>query len=205
MSQPPLSPLAQRVYDRLEPMQYDEPDQGYALAWYLAAAASMSDQIDLYSATQEDGTPGWAMLLNPNTCPDEALPWLAQFVGVTLVGGLTRQQKIDLIMARLGFQRGTPKSMIDAAKHTMTGSQTVIFRERHGDAYRLDVLTFTNETPDPAATEAAIRSMKPAGILLTFNTYDGQDYQLLYDNYATYQAIYDHYPTYQGILVDQPV
>src|SRR5262245_26265752 len=193
MSQPPLSPLAQRTYDRLEPMQWDEPNQGYALAWYLKMAASMSDEIDLYASDQADGTPGWAILLDPDTCPDKALPWLAQFVGVSLPAGLTRQQKIDLIFARIGWTRGTPQSMIDAAKHTMTGTQTVIFRERHPDAYALDVLTFTDETPDPAATEAAIRSMKPAGILLTYHCFDGQDYQLIYDNFATYQQIYDTY------------
>src|SRR5215831_5384843 len=203
--QPSLSPFAQRVYDRLQPLTWDEPDQSWALALYIASISLMWDEVDLWASDGPNGEVGWSILLDPTRCPDNALDWLGQFVGVQLDDSLTRQQKIDLIMARLGFQRGTPASMIAAAKHTLTGSQTVIFRERHPDAYALDVLTFTAETPNPAATEAAIRSMKPAGILLTYYCYDGQDYQLIYDTFATYQAIYDTYATYQDVLIDNPI
>ena len=43
-------------------------------------------------------------------------------------------------------------------------------------AYYLTVSTYRSQTPDPAATEAAIRAQKPGGIVLTYRSLDGQTY-----------------------------
>src|SRR5215472_11899420 len=118
--QPPVSPFTQRVYDRITPLEWDEPDQAWAFLFYVQGISIMWDQIDELASDGPNGEPGWSILLDPNRCPDYALDWLGQFVGVQLSDSLTRQEKIDLIMARLGFQRGTPNSMIAAAKHTLT-------------------------------------------------------------------------------------
>lgn len=48
----------------------------------------------------------------------------------------------------------------------------------------------------------AILSQKPAGIVLTYNALEGQDYQLLFDTHGTYQLVYDDYATYQELIED---
>ena len=53
--------------------------------------------------------PGWSQLLDINRCPDWALPWLGQFLGISYnsYAGLTQAQKIDKISSRPTFDRGT--------------------------------------------------------------------------------------------------
>lgn len=89
-----------------------------------------------------------------------------------------------------------------------------MFRERDGAAvgypgtpdyaYCLTVITYTSETPDPAATHAALLTQKPGGIRLNYLTADGQDYTSLKTNNATYQVVLDSYLTYTGVLTDIP-
>jgi hypothetical protein len=76
-----------------------------------AASSGADGRIDI---TNYNGAPGWSQILDINRCPDFALPWLAQFVGATLSqnSGLTRQQMIQKITQRAGFNRGTVASMI---------------------------------------------------------------------------------------------
>jgi len=53
--------------------------------------------------------PGWSQLLDINRCPDWALPWLGQLLGIPYgsYNGLTQAQKIDKISSRPTFDRGT--------------------------------------------------------------------------------------------------
>jgi len=62
------------------------------------------------------GAPGWSQAVDIDRCPEFALPWLAQFVGVTSESftELTLAQKKDKILNRSGFQRGTPNVLISA-------------------------------------------------------------------------------------------
>jgi hypothetical protein len=90
----------------------------------------MFDQIEGYARDRPDGTPGWAILLDPDLCPAEALPYLAQFVGVKLPEGLTEAQQRFRIKATDGFNRGKPSAIIAAAQQFLTGNKTVIIRER---------------------------------------------------------------------------
>jgi hypothetical protein len=93
---------------------------------------------------------------------------------------------------------------VAAAQLHLTGTKIVFFRERYGGAYRLQVLTYTVQTPNPTLVEKELMAQKPAGIILTYTVLAGQDYQLLYLNNATYQVVYDKYPTYQGVMSDTP-
>jgi len=60
--------------------------------------------------------PGWSQALDIDRCPEFALPWLAQFVGVTSESfvELNLAQKKDKIINRSGFQRGTGKTIVSA-------------------------------------------------------------------------------------------
>lgn len=90
-------------------------------------------------------------------------------VGVAFVGTLTEVQQRQRIEDQEGRRRGTRAAIEAAAKKTLTGGQQVFIYEKWGgDAYTLRVVTYTAETPDPAATEAAIRRQKPAGIVLIY-------------------------------------
>ena len=60
--------------------------------------------------------PGWSQALDIDRCPEFALPWLAQFVGVRSesFSELTLAQKKDKIVNRSGFKRGTLDILISA-------------------------------------------------------------------------------------------
>ena len=51
---------------------------------------------------------------------------------------------------------------------------------------------------------SAILSQKPAGIILSYKIFNGQDYQNLWLVRGTYSIIYNVYGTYQAIMDDVP-
>jgi hypothetical protein len=184
----------------------------YIQAVGTAVATFHVDDVRLLTFhTPSNGYPAWGVIMDVDVAPFKALPWLAQFVGVTVPHqnpGETDEnydaRVRDYIRATPGFSRGTPEAMIVAAQQYLTGNKEVIIRERHGGAYLLQILTYASQTPDSAAVLKALISQKPAGIVLTYTVLAGQDYQLLYQNNATYQIVYTKYATYQGVLSDQP-
>jgi hypothetical protein len=110
-----------------------------------------------------------------------------------------------------GFQRGTVAALRGAAQATLTGAKTVLLRERDHDpadtpnyAYYLTVTTYTSQTPNPAATLAALLAQKPGGIVLTYHTLAGQDYLTLRTNHATYNDVRTTYASYDAVRTDTP-
>jgi hypothetical protein len=157
----------------------------------------------------EDGPPYWSALVDIDRCPALALPWLAQMVGVVAppqeVGESDNAYEIRLreyIRATPGFSRGSPGAMMAAAQQFLTGTKSVIFRERDTGAYRLTVRTKVSETPDEAKVLKALLAQKPAGIVLDYDSISGQDYQLLYTNHPNYQDAYGDYPDYDTLYLD---
>lgn len=63
--------------------------------------------------------PGWSQLLDINRCPQYALPWLAQFVGVELNPNWTATQSRTAIGERVNFQRGTVVNITRALVDTV--------------------------------------------------------------------------------------
>lgn len=205
------TPYHAALYAALEPLAYDDAALGYPLFQYTAAIASMEDQVDTYASDTDDGRPGWSNLLDVDRCPSEALPWLAQFLGVKIDTSLADADQRNQIRNVDGFKRGTLGSIIGAAQKHLTGSQTVYYKERDSavdataeGAYGLTVLTLTTETPDPTAVENAILAVKPAGIILSYATVSGMTYQLLNTNYASYSAVNSSFATYNGVYLNQP-
>jgi len=188
-------------------MQYDEVNQDYALALYIGAIGdSLFQEVDTYAANDGDHV-GWSMLVDIDRCPDKALPWFAQFVGQQLPGGLTPAQQRAYIKSLISWKRGTPESMKLAVSQYLTGNKTILFRERFaGDAWRLEVVTYNNETPagNIPLIQKALLEQKPAGIQLLFITRTGQDFQSVYVNNATFQVVYTKYKDFSALLLDQP-
>jgi Phage tail protein (Tail_P2_I) len=200
----PAGKFARRVYDQVGPMTSRDRDNDFALAIFIDALGVMFQETDDWASDDEGGEPGWSILVDINRAPVKALPWLAQFIGVTLPKGLPEADQRALIKDAGGWRRGTPASMRAAIQPLLTGSGTVIFRERFGGAYRLAVKTYASETPDPAAVQRALLSQKPAGIILTYTAAPGQDYEQVNNLHPNYQDVFTDYPTYQGVAEDQP-
>lgn len=194
---PTLATFADNLYDALEPVAWQDAFYGYALAHYCASLGAMFQPVEDLARDTEDG-PGWSAVLDLDRCPDAWLPWLAQFVGVTIPAGLTPAEQRAWITGTDGFARGTPAAIRNAAAATLTSSKTVVLRERDTSPYRLEVVTYEAETPDPAATQRAILAQKPAGIVLSYRVQAGADFQGVKAHFATYAALRSAYPTYRA-------
>lgn len=189
---------------------FSEEGEGRLRPWGNESLSILVGAIGvMYEQVQEiarDGDqPGWTVPLTLSLAKE--LDWLGQFLGVRRSKPTPDADFRVSIGAVEGFSRGTPASIKNAAGLTLTGAKKVNFYERlAGDAYDLTVVTYTTETPNPAATEAAIRSLKPAGIKLTFVVVDGLIYLQLYgelsidtyselkSTFANYTALRDYKP-----------
>jgi hypothetical protein len=107
-------------------MESDQPgmsdaDNGYVGAILSGAFATMVDPVSDIVRDQANGTPGYAILFDPdglvNINRSEWLPWLAQFVGDSqaVLGAPDVPTKQAIIKAPLNFTRGRPTTIVAAA------------------------------------------------------------------------------------------
>lgn len=211
----PTTPFQEELYAALAPLADQDAASAWALLLYVGGIASMFDQIETYARDDLSDPaaprPGWAIIMDADRCPPEALPWLAQFVGVDDRPALADVQRRAWIKGTGGMKRGTPSSLVAAAKQYLTGSQTVILKERDpsvasafGGAYGLTVLTYTSETPDTNAVLNALLAQKPAGIILAYSTVTGWTYLTERTTYTTYTALRSAFATYTGLRNNAP-
>lgn len=202
--------FAARLYGMLAPLAQHDDQAGFSLLILANAIGTMYQLVeDLVRDTPEG--PGWSMLVDLDRCPDDALPWLAQFVGVRLLPGSNPSEQRARIASTDGFRRGTVAALVGAAASTLTGERHVVFRERDHDpsdtpdyAYYLTVRTYEAETPDPAATELALLAQKPGALVLDYGVAVGQSYDVVRLTYATYADVHAAFDSYGAILVDLP-
>lgn len=194
----PLDSFAADLYGSLEPLAGEDEANAWALATLCAAIGTMFQPAEDLARDTEEG-PGWSAVVDLQRCPDDWLPWLAQFVGVTVPLALSPAEQREVIASTAGFYRGTRAAMTGAIAATLTSTKTVEFRERQGSPYRLDVVTYIAETPDPALTARAALSQKPAGIVLTYAALPGATYTKIKAHFATYTALRSGYATYQAM------
>lgn len=168
---PALGSVGADLYDANEALAFDDPANDYALAILCEAIGRMYQEVaDL--SEDRDGRPGWAILVDVETTPANALPWLAQIPGVQLTQGASVAQQRDEVRLRSGQARCRPATMVAAAAATLTGTKSVRILERTSSAWTLTVITRTAETPNPAATLAALMSQKVGGDILTHSVSD---------------------------------
>lgn len=196
---PVLESVAGELYEALAPLAYDDANQDYALARWSQAIGAMFQPVENLVRDTDDG-PGWSILLDVARVPESALPYLAQFVGVTLDASLSDSEKRQQIRDEVGQARGSVAGMRAAALPYLTGSQSMIFFERDTSPAHLTVVTRTSETPDAAAVLAALTSKKPAGIVLAHNTVAGQTWADLIANYATWGDVIVAFPTWADVI-----
>jgi P2-related tail formation protein len=217
------------LYDRLYPFQnvtdaYGNNDAalGYPLLRFLDGIGQIMQQtLNLFQDTPQG--PGWSQIFDPTRCPTEALPWLAQWVGVRF----NQTQNTDgaqraAIQAEQGFNRGTVAALQNAAAQWLTPHQAVLIYERTPDPYSFTVVlalgqlttgtysqvsaqfptyaawtaaSSTYETPayPQAQVQAALEAQKPASLLMTITVVGGATYGQQTSDYTTYA-------TYQAAL-----
>lgn len=193
--------VAQALYDLFSTILGPNTD----LQAYLGSMGDvLFQEIDDYVSDGDNGERGWSVLIDLDRAPDKVLPWLAQFIGVSLPPGLTATQQRQQIRDTDGWNRGTVAAIVGAAAPYLTGTKSVILRERFGDPYIFEVITRTSETPNSAAVLAALTAQKPAGLIMIYNVLSGLDYQLLFSGYATYQLAFAGFANYQDLLDNNP-
>ena len=111
----------------------------YKFLWGMGTIVETQINSLVQSATGKFGTfdrtyvdaPGWSQALDIDRCPEFALPWLAQFVGVRSesFGELNLAQKKDKIINRSGFKRGTldilTSALVTEINYKLAGVTTV--------------------------------------------------------------------------------
>lgn len=207
MARPVVSAAAEQLYAYLGALATDDESTDWQLLKYCDSLAAMVEPLfDWVSDT--DAMPGWAILFNADEAPVEALPWLAQFVGVQLSEGAPEAEARTAIKAHLGFARGTPAAIEAAAARYLVGPKRVRIQERFAQGvdnpYGLWIRVFTPDTPDGAQVLQAILGQKPAGVLLDFAVADGQTYDDLNLAFASFNAVNAAYASFEELRTDIP-
>ena len=132
----------------LQPMLYDEPNQGYALTTYLSSLGMNFEIIEDWARDSDDGKIGYSILVDATRVPDYAITWLGQFVGIQITQGLPANMQREQLIGLGNWKRGTVAALQAAPLPFLTGSQTVIVKERDTSPYHFEVLTYGSETTD---------------------------------------------------------
>lgn len=159
-----MNESAERIYARLAPI-----DVGDGTLKHIAEALGLgSVEIDEVVRGTDTHAP-WARLMDPATCPVWALGYLAQWVGERLLPLDSEADQRARIAQAAGFYRSTDRAMREEVQRTLTGTKSVTVLNRvGGDRWAQTVKVKTSETPSSAASEAAARRQKEAGVILTF-------------------------------------
>lgn len=181
---PDVAAFTEEVYEALSPLQFAEGETDYALLKFLESFGSQQQPVEDLARDKADGTPGWSSILDVDNGPPIAFGFMAMFVGVQLRSGLDDASQRDRIRSTDGQARGTLDALRGAARQYLTGNKNVVIRERDGSAYRLSVITYTSQTPNPSQVLDALLEQKPGGIILNYEVLTGWDYQQVVTNYA---------------------
>jgi hypothetical protein len=163
---------------QLQPIWTDD------LGDYVAAIATMWNEVEQYDADPDNDVVAWQALLDVDIAPLAALPWLAQCVGDRVPVGLDEDAARDWVRASPNWSRGTPQGIADGVKRLLTGTQTVQFGVRmkldgspHDDY--IAIITYATETPDPQRVRNELRRTVPADIVWEYDVIDAATWTLV--------------------------
>jgi hypothetical protein len=139
---------------------------GSDTTWPLlrTAAAWVETLLDpVYEVVRErDEQPGWAILLDPASCPAKALPYLAQYVGAVLTPEMDEAQQRAEIEEPTSWKRGQLPSIKLVGARGLTGTKRVIVRSRTPSVGHHYIRTLASETLSPEREKVTIRKAVPA-------------------------------------------
>lgn len=161
------------------------------LAWYLdAIGALFQDSAVIVTDQSTDGDPayqtgyGSVFTVNPRfdgdtaICPIDQLPYLGQYVGVTIPPDASDADARALITAERGMHRGTPSAITQAATRWLSGSQTLSLINRtrpdgSASGYWFLIVVDPSEVISAPDLIAAVNAVKPGGVLWQLVTTTG--------------------------------
>ena len=173
------SALGDAAWDYL-PQYIPDADDGTVRALLDSLAAPVVGLVDVL--TDADTT------ADPYSTPFDRVAWLAAMAGIDISTVASDARKRAVIGDAAWRYRGTVQAIRTRVAETLTGAKNVeIVTNYGGDPDAISVTTFASQTPDPTATEAAIRAELPAWMEATIVTNAaGQSYANLAADYATY-------------------
>jgi hypothetical protein len=185
-------PVTQGLLNSAAPFTAQSAD----LITFLTALGEMFDLVYGLVANQgysddDDYIPGWSILLDPDNCPAQFLPYLGQFNGTVVPPGTDEATARAIVKSESGMQRGTGiggtydsstypagGAIVAAAQRNLTGTQNVTLIERMSnsgaDAYSFLLIVRPEQLLSATALTNAINAVKPAGIVWTLVQSDGE-------------------------------
>lgn len=169
---------------------------------YLEAMGSMFSETELYAISEEDDELGWMILFDPDLCPPQALPYLAQYVGEQLPVGISEPDAREWIKDAPNQRRGTLESVVRVAQRSLSGDRIVQVRQRSGSGLilpedQITVQTYTHQTPN---VDQVIRDLEndavPYDITLNMVVLPGQTWADVNATYANWSAVEADNPTW---------
>lgn len=142
-------------------LQISDQNNGYPFLLWLNGICSQLQIIDDLCRDTEQGI-GWSVVMDVGRCPNFALPWLAQFVGVNIPGnimGTTPQQDTAMrqaILAKNSFARGSVLGIVNGILAILGSGASVRIIERWPDPYSLTI-QYTDENGQLTYGELAIQ------------------------------------------------
>jgi hypothetical protein len=182
----------------LEPWMTDD------LRTYLQTIGDMFAEVEMFVGDTDEGDYGWEALLNPDLCPVQALPYLAQYVGERLPAGISEPLAREWIKDAPNQLRGTNYAIQRAAQRKLTGNRKVTLIERDTATDHLTVVTYAAETPNASGTLADILSVLPADVQLTHTVVTGEVWSQVQSTWATWAAVKAANATWGVVASQQP-
>lgn len=188
--------IATDLVDAFRPWMTDD------LRDYLEAMGSMFSETELYAISEEDDELGWSILFDPDLCPAQALPYLAQFVGEQLPVGITEADAREWIKDAPNQRRGTLESVVRVAQRSLTGDRIVQVRQRSGSdpilpEDQITVQTYTTQTPSAEQVRRDLEAdAVPYDITLNMVVLPGQTWADVNADNANWAAVAAANPTW---------
>jgi len=131
-----------------------------------------------------------AVTAGVDATPFTRLPWLAAIAGID-VSTVPADRRRAVVADQDWRFRGTLTAIRKRVGETLTGAKSVeIVTNYGGNPDAISVTTYASQTPDPAATTAAIKAEIPAWMAATIVVNAaGQSYANLAADYATYAVM----------------
>ena len=125
-------------------IQDSDAANNYTFLSWLEGIGSQQQKIDDLCRDTSYG-PGWSVVMDVGRCPNYALPWLAQFVGVNIPGdsvGVSPAQDEAMrqtILAKNAFNRGSIQGIVNGILALLGPGASVNIIERYPDPYSLTI------------------------------------------------------------------
>lgn len=152
--------------------------------------------------------PGWSTLLDPVNCPDQFLPFLAQFNGTDIPVGLDAPTARTKIAGESAQHRGTLASVVSAVQRNLTGTQSVVILERvdaigNVNAYWFVIVVRPEEVINVLSLTDAVNTIKPGGVQWTLVQTDGWTISQMEASAATIAILEGNFVTLTGLEGDR--